>query len=111
MYSSKPWYYGSFNYYGKTMELRKKLWYYGEKKQWKYTDNYEHLIYSGKNHGILPKLMEKTKIIEVFEQIYIFRTLVLWKKTIVLWKKLCYYTENYGTSIYHGKNYGTIEKL
>ena len=29
---------------------------------------------------------------------------------MVLWKKLWYYTENYGTLINYGKNYGTIEK-
>ena len=27
---------------------------------------------------------------------------------MVQWKKLWYYTENYGTLIYNGKNYGTI---
>ena len=32
------------------------------------------------------------------------------EKTMVLWKKLWYYTENYGTLIYFGKNYGTMGK-
>ena len=32
------------------------------------------------------------------------------EKTMVLWKKLWYYTENYGTLIYYGKNYDTTEK-
>ena len=32
------------------------------------------------------------------------------EKTMVLWKKLWYYTENYGTLIYYGKNYATMEK-
>ena len=31
-------------------------------------------------------------------------------KTIVPRKKLWYYTENYGTLIYYGKNYGAMEK-
>ena len=39
------------------------------------------------------------------------KTMVLWKKTIVLWKKLWYYTENYGTSIYEGKNIVDYQKL
>ena len=39
-------------------------------------------------------------MIEVFKQIYSFRTLIYYGKTIVLWKKLLYY----------GKNYGTMEK-
>ena len=33
------------------------------------------------------------------------------EKTMVLWTKLWYYTENYGTLIYYGKNYGTMKKL
>ena len=45
-----------------------------------------------------------------FEQIYSFRTLIYYGNTMVLWKKLWFYTENYGTLIYYGKNYGTMEK-
>ena len=32
------------------------------------------------------------------------------EKTMVLWKKLWYFTENYETLIYNGKNYGAMEK-
>ena len=32
------------------------------------------------------------------------------KKTIILWIKLWYYTENYGTLINYGKNFGTMEE-
>ena len=32
------------------------------------------------------------------------------EKTMELWKKLWYYTENYGTMIYYGKKYSTMEK-
>ena len=32
------------------------------------------------------------------------------EKTMVIWKKIWYHTENYGTLIYYGKNYGTVEK-
>ena len=46
-----------------------------------------------------------------FEQTYSLRTLTYYGKTMVLWKKLWYYTENYGTLIYFGKNYGTMEKI
>ena len=38
--------------------------------------------------------------------------MILWEKK--LWyflKKIWYYTENYGSLIYNGKNYGTMEKL
>ena len=32
------------------------------------------------------------------------------EKTMVLWTKLWYYTENYGTLIYEGKNHGRLPK-
>ena len=32
------------------------------------------------------------------------------EKTMVRWKKLCYYSENYDTLIYYGKNYCIIPK-
>ena len=31
------------------------------------------------------------------------------ENTMELWKKLWYYTENYETLIYYGKNYGIME--
>ena len=36
--------------------------------------------------------------------------MVLWKKLWYYGKKPWYYTENYGTLIYYGKNNGTMEK-
>ena len=51
------------------------------------------------------------------EQLCSFRTLIYYGNNMVLWKKLWYYgkkpwyyTENYGTLIYYGKNNGTMEK-
>ena len=38
----------------KTMVLWKKLW-YNEKNPWYYTENYETLIYYGKNDGSMEK--------------------------------------------------------
>ena len=35
--------------------------------------------------------------------------MVLWKKTMALWTILCYYTKNYGTSIYEGKTWKITE--
>ena len=40
-------------YYGKTMVLWKKLWYYGKN----YGKNYGTLIYYGKNYGTMEKTM------------------------------------------------------
>ena len=36
--------------------------------------------------------------------------MVHYEKTMVLWEKLWHYTENYGTFVNYGKNYGTMEK-
>ena len=50
------------------------------------------------------KLGQYHKTIEVFEQIYSFRTFIYSRKTMALWeKKLWYYAENYGTLIYYEK--------
>ena len=115
---------------GTTMVLWKELWYYTDnygiipktvalqftkQKTWLITKNYETLIYNEK------QLFQNTKTIEVFEQIYSFRTLTYYGKTmvlkiIVLWEKLLYYRNSYdtipiyGTLIYYGKNYGIMEK-
>ena len=40
---------------------------------------------------------------------YYGKTIVLWKKIGTL-EKLWYYTENYGTLIYCGKNKSTVEE-
>ena len=65
------------------------------------------------------------KIIEVFEQINGFGTLIyngnygtctmekkLWYygKTMILYRKIWHYTENYGSLIYYGKKYGIMER-
>ena len=47
----------TFIYYGKTMVLWKKLWYYG-KNYGTMEKNYGTLIYYGKNFGTMEKTME-----------------------------------------------------
>ena len=95
------------------MVLRKKtivLW----KKLWCYE----------KNNDTIPKTVElcfilKKTIMVLYRKLRNF-DLLLKKKTMVLYRKiwnfgfLCkkplFDTENYGTLIYYGKNYGTTEK-
>ena len=64
----------------KTMVLWTKLWYYTDnqgtlidegKKTWYITKNQETLIYNGKHY-------ENNKIIEDFNQIYSFKTLIFY---------------------------------
>ena len=40
-----------------------------------------------------------------------WKTMVLWKKLWYYGKKLWYYIENYGTSMYEGKNMVDYQKL
>ena len=54
---------------------------------------------------------------EVFKQIYSFRSLIYCEKTMVqrkknfgIMEKLWCDTKNYATLIYYGKNYSTVEK-
>ena len=41
----------------------------------------------------------------------VWKTIVLWKKTMIPWTKLWYYTENYGNSIYEGKNMVDYQRI
>ena len=79
----------NFDLLWKTIVLCKKLWFYGQK----YDSLPRTSIHEGRKHGRLAKtkkrLMVKllwnyTKIPEVYEQVYSFRTLISYWKTMLL---------------------------
>ena len=55
-----------------------------------------------KNYGTMEKTMILYRKLWNFD--FKWKNYDTMEKTMVLWTKLWYYTENYGTSIYVGKN-------
>ena len=61
----------------------------------------------GKNNDTIPKTME---LCYAMKKTIMVLNRKLRNFDLLLKKKLWYYTEIYGTLIYYGKNYGTMEK-
>ena len=96
----------NFDLLWKTMVQCKKLGYYGQNydtilrtMELRFTNGKDMLDYQKLRNFDLQwkKLWLYAKIIEVFEQIYSFITLIYYGKTMILWKKLWYYGKNYDT--------------